>query len=90
MSLVISVIRTVVSLYSLAFVARFLLTMVLGAYHPIVVFLYRITEPVLAPIRRRIPTIRRGGMVWDPSPVVAILLLWVIGQILVLVLVSIR
>ena len=39
-------------------------------YNPIVRFLYRATEPVLAPIRRWIPL---GGIGIDISPIVAIL-----------------
>lgn len=39
-------------------------------WNPIVQFLNRVTEPVLAPIRRRLPT-RQIGM--DLSPLVAIL-----------------
>jgi YggT family protein len=37
-------------------------------------FLYRITEPVLGPIRRRLPNF--GGL--DISPIVAFFLLWLI------------
>ena len=39
-------------------------------WNPIVQFLQRVTEPVLAPIRRRLPTWRMGI---DLSPLVAIL-----------------
>jgi len=37
-------------------------------------FLYRITEPVLAPIRRRLPSM--GGL--DISPIILFFLLWLI------------
>ena len=37
-------------------------------------FLYRITEPVLGPIRRRLPNM--GGL--DISPIVAFFVLWLI------------
>ena len=40
-------------------------------YHPIVQFLYRSTEPVLAPIRRRLPWM--GGV--DLSPIVAFVII---------------
>lgn len=40
-------------------------------FNPIVQFLYRVTEPALAPIRHRIPNI--GGI--DISPLVAILII---------------
>jgi len=39
-------------------------------YNPIVRFLYRVTEPVLRPIRHRLPTV---GMGLDLSPVVVLL-----------------
>ena len=41
--------------------------------------LFQITEPILGPLRRIIPTI---GM-FDISPIVAIILLQVIGQVLI-------
>ncbi len=41
--------------------------------------LFQITEPILAPLRRIIPTI---GM-FDITPIVAIILLQIIGQVLI-------
>jgi YggT family protein len=68
------------TLLSLAILARVLLSWVrVSPYHPAVDFLYRITEPILAPLRRAIPPI---GMV-DISPVIAIILLQIIQQVLV-------
>lgn len=49
-------------------------------WNPIVQFLQRVTEPVLAPIRRILPTWRLGI---DFSPLVAILALIFIQQFLV-------
>ena len=49
--------------------------------NPIVVFLNHVTEPILAPLRRLIPRI---GMV-DITPMVAILLLVVIGRVVLLI-----
>ena len=82
MSLLIYLIHTIVSLYSLALVASTFLSMLLGPFHRVTIFLRRITEPVLAPIRRYIPPIQSGGTAWDLSPMVAILLLWVVEQVL--------
>jgi len=48
-------------------------------YNAIVVFLYRVTEPVLRPIRRRLPT----GMGIDFSPVVVILVIFFLQTFLV-------
>ena len=60
-------------LYELAIVARALLPWFrVNPYHPAMQFLIRITEPLLAPIRRNLPTM--GGL--DFSPMVALLILW--------------
>lgn len=47
-------------------------------YHPVVRFLYRATEPVLAPARRLIPPI--AGL--DVSPIVVIFLIYLIQNLL--------
>ena len=47
-------------------------------YNPIMVLLYRITEPILAPLRRIIPRI---GMV-DITPAIAIIILLVIASVI--------
>jgi YggT family protein len=49
-------------------------------YNPIVTFLYRATEPVLAPIRRLIP-IRGLGI--DISPIVVIMIIYFLQTFLV-------
>jgi YggT family protein len=49
-------------------------------YNPIVRFLYRITEPVLRPIRYRLPTLSMG---LDLSPMVVILVLYFLDWFLV-------
>ena len=68
------------TLLSLAVLARVLLSWVrVSPYHPAVEFLYRITEPILAPLRRVIPPV---GMM-DISPIIAMFLLRIIGQVLV-------
>ena len=45
--------------------------------NPLVAILHRITEPILAPLRRIVPRI---GMI-DITPVIAIVLLLVIGNV---------
>jgi YggT family protein len=69
------------SLYSLVIVARVFLEMLAGPFHPAVRVLRRLTEPVLAPMRRVIPPI---GMV-DISPAVVLLLIYIIRLVLVTV-----
>lgn len=88
MSVVIWLVQTLFGLYSLCLIGRSFLAMLLGEYHSVVVFLHRITEPVLAPIRRYVPPIRSGSGYWDLSPVVALVLMWVIEWLLIAVLSS--
>jgi YggT family protein len=49
-------------------------------YNPIVQFLYRATEPVLEPIRRRLPG---GGFGIDISPLIVILAIYFLDYFLV-------
>lgn len=66
-------------LYTLALFARaFLPWLGISPAHPVMGFLYRITEPLLAPIRRRLPP--TGGL--DFSPLVLFFILWVAEQVL--------
>ncbi|MDY6874602.1 MAG: YggT family protein [Chloroflexota bacterium] len=72
-------INVIFTFYSLAFIARALLSWVrISYYHPVARFLVQITEPVLAPLRRYIPPI--SGM--DFTPMVALLILWFVEQLL--------
>ena len=48
-------------------------------YNPIVQILYRLTEPVLAPVRYRMPNI--GGI--DASPIVVLLIIFFLQNFLV-------
>lgn len=66
------------TLLELAILARVLLSWFrIDPYHPVVNFLYQITEPILRPLRNVIPPL---GMI-DISPIVAMLLIGVIRQI---------
>ncbi len=49
-------------------------------FNPIVRFLYRVTEPVLRPLRRRLPTV---GMGLDLSPMLVILAIYFLQAFLV-------
>jgi YggT family protein len=69
MSFLVSAIALIVQLYSFV-LARVLLSFAaIDPYHPVAQFLYRLTEPVLEPIRRILP---RTGML-DLSPMVALI-----------------
>lgn len=66
------------TLYTLIIIARsFLPLMQISPYHPIAQWLYRLTEPVLRPIRDMLP---QTGMV-DWSPMVAIILLIILREV---------
>ncbi|HEU4366708.1 MAG TPA: YggT family protein [Methylomirabilota bacterium] len=49
-------------------------------FNPIVRFLYRVTEPVLRPLRRRLPTFQMG---LDLSPMIVILAIYFLQAFLV-------
>ncbi|MBC7249787.1 MAG: YggT family protein [Anaerolineae bacterium] len=72
-------------LYSLVIVIRVFLEMLVGPFHPAVHAMRRLTEPVLAPMRRLIPSI---GMV-DISPAIVLLLLYLVRVILVSIIVRV-
>jgi YggT family protein len=73
------------ALYSLTIIARVFMDWTrVDPYHPLARFLYQITEPVLAPLRARIPPI---GMV-DISPMAALFIMWILEKVVVTLLLS--
>ena len=70
MNTVVEILSMVLQIYSYVLLARALLSWIpnLDPYNPIVQILFRITEPVLEPIRKLIPPL--GGMI-DISIIVA-------------------
>ena len=67
------------TLFALLILVRIVLSWIqLNPYNPIVQFVYSTTEPILAPIRRRLPP--AGG--FDLSPLVALLGAYIIEIIL--------
>jgi YggT family protein len=84
MVLLVQVINTLFSLYSLVIIARAFLPLIgLDTSNPIVRFIYDITEPVLAPLRRFTVV----GM-WDFSPLAALILLTIVQSVLTNLLLS--
>lgn len=74
-------VQTVISLYLLAMLLRFLLQLVRADfYNPICQFLARITNPVVLPLRRVIPGV--GGI--DLSSLLLALLLQILGIVFML------
>ena len=85
MLVLIQLVNLLFGLYSLAIIARVFISWTrIDTYHPVVQFIYRITEPVLAPLRERIPPV---GMM-DISPIVALFVLLILQKIVVAVLIS--
>jgi YggT family protein len=77
--LVYRLIRLLFDLYTLAIIARIVLPLLGMSYaHPVMRFLWNITEPLLAPIRRQIPMVGP----FDFSPMVLILILWLVEQVI--------
>jgi len=64
-----------ISIYILLLFVRVIFQMAMVSYmNPVMRFLYNTTEPLLGPLRRRIPPVGR----WDISPIVAFILLWLL------------
>ncbi len=77
----VGLINAILTLFTIAIFARVILTFIIpltgGRPHPIVVtintFIYQVTEPVLGPIRRTLPSF--GGFDFSPMAVLIILIL---------------
>jgi YggT family protein len=77
-----NIIDKTILVLTILIIARALITWVpnlIDPRGPIAEFLYTITEPILAPIRSVMP---RLGMI-DLTPMIAIILLQVIGQVVI-------
>ena len=76
-----------IQIYSLIVLARVLLSFFpnIDPYHPVVRFLYNVTEPLLQPIRVFLrDQFGQTGM-FDFSPLVLIMGLWVLQQLILAV-----
>jgi YggT family protein len=82
----VQIVRYLLELYVFILIARALLSwfpMHAGSpLLPVMRVLDRLTEPVLAPIRRILPPLRAGGMAIDLSIIVAILVIQVVASYL--------
>lgn len=78
---IIGLLMIVLQLYSYVLLARALVSWIpnLDPYHPAVRFLYRVTEPVLEPIRKLVPPL--GGTI-DISIIIAFFALILLQQVL--------
>ncbi len=84
MFLLIQIINTVFRLYSYLILARIFLTV--DPHNPVVQFIYRVTEPILAPFRIILPL---GGMGLDLSPIIVFFLLNLLQRAIINILFSI-
>ena len=76
-----NLLNLVLQVYFWIIIARAVLSWVNpDPFNPIVRFLYRVTEPVLRPIRRRLPTMQMG---LDLSPMLVILVIYFLKSFLV-------
>ena len=79
----VELVNTVVNILTILLFARSILSFVIrDPSNPIMRFLYDVTEPILAPIRRRMPTM--GG--FDLSMLVAFFGIQIIGRLVVRIL----
>ena len=83
-SFLITVIRIAANIFSFLVIAKVLLSYFMSPYHPILQTINQVVEPLLSPIRNRMPTI---GM-FDFSPIVLLVLIQIIEYILTAVLAS--
>ena len=75
-------IMTLLNIYTWVIIAAALISWVnLSPYHPVVRTLRRLTEPVLAPIRRLLPPWKTWGLDFSPMIVIA-LIQWVVPRLL--------
>jgi YggT family protein len=75
------IIEVILTLYIWVIIAQALISWVNpDPYNPIVRFLYRVTEPVLGPIRRWLPL---RGMGIDFSPIIVLLVIYFLQLFLV-------
>lgn len=80
MNMLAQLIAFLARLFSILILVRVLLTWIpMGGANALVTFVYAVTEPILAPIRRVVPPV--SGL--DLSPIVAMILLQVISGLFV-------
>jgi len=81
------IINIVITIFYWLILIRALISWVnLDLYNPIVQFLHKITEPILNPLRRILPTQLRIGI--DISPIVAFFILIFLKSILIRIIVN--
>jgi YggT family protein len=82
MYIIITIINTVVSLLTFFIIVNSIISYFLSPFHPVRRGLNRILDPMLTPIRERLPT----SFGFDFSPVVLIILIQLLGAIIIAIL----
>lgn len=77
--MIIDILHLVIEIYRYVVLAAIVASWVApGSNHPVVVFLEKLTEPLLAPLRKVIPPI--GG--FDLTPIVLLIALYVLERLI--------
>ncbi|MCH7477863.1 MAG: YggT family protein [SAR324 cluster bacterium] len=85
MILLIDIVQWAATIFSILVFARVIISwMGSGSTHPLVLLVYRLTEPVLAPVRSILPSF--GGL--DFSPVLVLIGIQVLERVLIRVLIN--
>ena len=85
MILLIDIVQWAATIFSILVFARVIISwMGSGSTHPLVLLVFRLTEPVLAPVRSILPSF--GGL--DFSPVLVLIGIQVLERVLIRVLIN--
>ena len=85
MILLIDLVKLAATIFSILVFARVIISWLgRGSTHPLVLLVYRLTEPVLAPVRSILPSF--GGL--DFSPVLVLIGIQVLEQVLIRVIIN--
>jgi len=80
---VVNILVNLLQVYSYVILGRIILSWFMPPNNSIMQFLLFLTEPFLAPIRKRLePLMRRSSIPLDLSPLIAILLISIISSVL--------
>ena len=83
MSGLVSLIDLLFTLYTFLILARVMLSWIrISPYHPVAEWIYRLTEPLLAPIRNMLPP--SGTIDW--SPMIAMFVVMILQQLVLMLL----
>lgn len=85
MIIIINIINILVQLITILVIVKVFISYFMSPYHPVRMWIDRLVEPMLIPIRRIIPMI---GMI-DISPLILIILVQVLGRAIISILTSV-